>query len=102
MRLPVFAALLALSLHAQGFDPKLPAAVPAVSGTVVETAPLRYIEIKEGAGEPAKAAQEYTVHYTGWLRDGKKFDSSVDRGTPLSFVQGRRQVISGWEIGFAG
>jgi uncharacterized damage-inducible protein DinB len=64
--------------------------------------PLRFIEIKEGTGEPAKPAQEYTVHYTGWLRDGKKFDSSVDRATPLTFVQGRRQVISGWEIGFEG
>jgi uncharacterized damage-inducible protein DinB len=102
MRLPLSAALFTLCLNAQSFDPKLPPAVPAVAGTVVETAPLRYIEIKEGTGEPAKPAQEYTVHYTGWLRDGKKFDSSVDRGTPLTFVQGRRQVIAGWEMGFEG
>ncbi len=102
MRLPVVAALFALCLSAQSFDPKLPPAVPAAAGSVVETAPFRYIEIKEGTGAPAKAAQEYTVHYTGWLRDGTKFDSSVERGTPLKFVQGRRQVISGWEIGFEG
>jgi len=102
MRLPLSAALFALCLGAQSFDPKLPAAVPAVTGTVTEGAPLRFIDIKQGTGDPAKPAQEYTVHYTGWLRDGKKFDSSVDRGTPLSFVQGRRQVISGWEIGFEG
>jgi uncharacterized damage-inducible protein DinB len=102
MRLPVLAALFALCVSAQSFDPKLPTAVPAVAGSVVETAPLRYIEIKEGTGAAAKAAQEYTVHYTGWLRDGTKFDSSVDRGTPLKFVQGRRQVISGWEVGFEG
>ena len=102
MRLPVSAALFALCVSAQSFDPKLPPAVPAVAGSVVETAPLRYIEIKQGSGEPAKPAQEYTVHYTGWLRDGKKFDSSVDRGTPLRFVQGRRQVIAGWEVGFEG
>jgi len=102
MRLPLFASLCALCLNAQSFDPKMPPAVPAATGGVVETAPLRYIEIKEGAGAPAKPAQEYTVHYTGWLRDGTKFDSSVDRGTPLKFVQGRRQVISGWEIGFEG
>jgi hypothetical protein len=102
MRLPLLAALCALSLNAQSFDPKLPPAVPAAAGTVVETVPLRYIEIKTGTGAPAKPAQEYTVHYTGWLRDGTKFDSSVDRGTPLKFVQGRRQVISGWEIGFEG
>jgi uncharacterized damage-inducible protein DinB len=102
MRLPVTAALFSLCLSAQSFDPKLPPAVPAVAGTVVAAVPLRYIEIKEGTGAPAKAAQEYTVHYTGWLRDGTKFDSSVERGTPLKFVQGRRQVISGWEIGFEG
>ena len=102
MRLPVFAAILALPLCAQSFDPKMPAGVPAAEGTIVEGAPLRYIEIRPGTGEPAKAGQEYTVHYTGWLRDGTKFDSSVDRGTPLKFVQGRRQVISGWEIGFEG
>jgi uncharacterized damage-inducible protein DinB len=42
------------------------------------------------------------VHYTGWLRDGVKFDSSVDAGKPLKFVQGRRQVIAGWEMGFEG
>ena len=102
MRLPLLAALSALCVNAQSFDPKMPAAVPAAAGSVVETAPLRFIEIKEGTGALAKPAQEYTVHYTGWLRDGTKFDSSVDRGTPLKFVQGRRQVISGWEIGFEG
>ncbi len=90
------------SLSAQGFDPKLPAAVPVVAGSVVETAPLRFIEIQAGTGAAAQPGQEYTVHYTGWLRDGTKFDSSVDAGKPLKFVQGRRQVISGWEMGFEG
>jgi hypothetical protein len=102
MRVAFFAALFALCLSAQSFDPKLPPAVPPVEGSVVETAPLRYIEIKAGTGAPARPAQEYTVHYTGWLRDGTKFDSSVDRGAPLKFVQGRRQVIAGWEMGFEG
>ena len=80
----------------------MPAAVPPVPGAVVESAPLRYIEVQVGAGAPAKPGQEYTVHYTGWLRDGVKFDSSVDAGKPLKFVQGRRQVIAGWEMGFEG
>ena len=89
----------AAALAAQGFDPTMPAPVPAVSGKVVEFFGLRYIDVKAGDGAPG---QEYTVHYTGWLRDGSKFDSSVDRGTPLKFVQGRRAVIAGWDAGFEG
>ncbi len=102
VRLAVSLGILAASLSAQSFDPKMPAAVPPVPGAVVETAPLRYIEVQVGTGAPAKPGQEYTVHYTGWLRDGVKFDSSVDAGKPLKFVQGRRQVIAGWEMGFEG
>jgi peptidylprolyl isomerase len=92
----------AAGLGAQTFDPTMPAAVPPVAGPVVEAFGLRYIDVKVGDGEPAKAGEEYTVHYTGWLRDGSKFDSSVDRGTPLKFIQGRRGVIAGWEAGFEG
>lgn len=93
--------LAAASLSAQSFDPKMPDSVPAVSGTVVEAATLRYIDVKIGDGAPAAPGKEYTVHYTGWLRDGTKFDSSLDR-EPITFVQGRRQVIAGWDVGFEG
>jgi peptidylprolyl isomerase len=92
----------AAALGAQTFDPTMPAPVPAVSGKVMETFGMRYIDFKAGDGAPAAAGQEYTVHYTGWLRDGSKFDSSVDKGTPLKFVQGRRAVIAGWDAGFEG
>jgi uncharacterized damage-inducible protein DinB len=92
----------ALALGAQTFDPTMPAPVPAVAGKVVETFGMRYIDVKAGDGAPAAPGQEYTVHYTGWLRDGSKFDSSVDKGTPLKFIQGRRAVIAGWEAGFEG
>ena len=102
MRLAASLGILAAALSAQSFDPKMPATVPAAAGTVVEAAPLRYIDVQAGTGAAAKAGQEYTVHYTGWLRDGTKFDSSVDAGKPLKFVQGRRQVIAGWEMGFEG
>ena len=102
MRLAVSLGILAVSLSAQSFDPKMPAAVPPAVGAVVETAPLRYIDVLVGTGAAAKPGQEYTVHYTGWLRDGVKFDSSVEAGKPLKFVQGRRQVIAGWEMGFEG
>src|ERR1051325_613219 len=84
------------------FDPSMPATVTQVTGPVVENLRMHWIEIKEGTGAPAAPGKLYTVHYTGYLRDGKKFDSSVDRGEPLKVVQGRRQVISGWEVGFQG
>ena len=96
----LFAA--AAGLCAQTFDPKMPDTVPPVSGRVTEAATLRYVDVKTGDGAPAAPGKEFTVHYTGWLRDGTKFDSSVDRGDPLSFVQGRRQVIAGWDVGFEG
>jgi peptidylprolyl isomerase len=110
MRIPTaalaLAAFCAASAHAQTFDPqtfdpKMPDSVPAVNGKVVNAATLRYIDVQEGTGAAALAGQEYTVHYTGWLRDGKKFDSSIGK-EPLKFVQGRRNVIAGWEMGFEG
>jgi uncharacterized damage-inducible protein DinB len=103
MRISCLALLLAQAgLQAQGFDPKVPASVPAVSGPVVANVTMHYVEIAKGSGAVAEAGKQYTVHYTGWLRDGTKFDSSVDRKEPFKFVQGRRQVISGWEVGFEG
>jgi uncharacterized damage-inducible protein DinB len=84
------------------FDPKMPPGVPEVGGTVVENVTMHYIDIVAGSGAPAAPGKQYTVHYTGWLRNGTKFDSSVDRKEPLKFVQGRRLVISGWEVGFEG
>ncbi len=86
---------------AQTFDPNMPASVPAASGKVTDAATLRYIDTKLGTGPVAAPGQEYTVHYTGWLRDGTKFDSSIGKD-PLKFVQGRRLVIAGWEMGFEG
>lgn len=76
--------------------------IPPVEGTPVERAVFKTIELREGTGPAAEPGQEYTVHYTGWLKDGTKFDSSVDRQQPLQFIQGRRQVIAGWDAGFEG
>ena len=58
--------------------------------------------LKEGVGEPVKKMQLVRVHYTGWLTDNTKFDSSRDRREPLEFVLGAGQVIKGWDIGIEG
>lgn len=62
---------------------------------------LYYLESKAGTGEKPVAGKKVTVHYTGTLLDGTKFDSSVDRGQPFEFVLGQGQVIQGWEEGIA-
>jgi FKBP-type peptidyl-prolyl cis-trans isomerase len=65
-------------------------------------ADLQIEEMAEGNGLTAAAGHKVKVHYTGWLTDGKKFDSSVDRGQPFQFTLGRGQVIQGWDRGVVG
>lgn len=74
-----------------------------VAGETVDTGSgLQYIEMEAGVGAEAAAGQTVNVHYTGWLTDGRKFDSSRDRGEPFSFRLGGGQVIRGWDEGVAG
>lgn len=63
---------------------------------------LEYWDIKVGTGAEAKSRQHVKVHYTGWLTNGKKFDSSVGTGKPFEFMLGAGQVIKGWDEGVAG
>lgn len=76
---------------------------PPVSGeaTVTESG-LQIIEVEAGSGDEVQVGQTAVVHYTGWLADGTKFDSSVDRGQPFPFAVGAGRVIRGWDEGVAG
>ena len=63
---------------------------------------LVYEDTVVGTGAEAKAGQQVSVHYTGWLTNGSKFDSSKDRNDPFEFSLGMRQVIGGWDEGVQG
>jgi FKBP-type peptidyl-prolyl cis-trans isomerase len=63
------------------------------------TSGLGYVDLVEGTGAQPKTGDSVRVHYTGWLENGKKFDSSHDRREPLVFAVGRGQVIKGWDEG---
>jgi FKBP-type peptidyl-prolyl cis-trans isomerase len=81
------------------------AMLPA-SKVVTTASGLKYEDVKVGTGAEAKAGQNASVHYTGWLwvdgKRGNKFDSSKDRGQPFSFPLGGGRVIKGWDEGVQG
>ncbi len=81
-----------------------PAAPAKVTGKPTTTASgLKYYVLAPGKGAVvAKSGNQVKVHYTGWLTDGKKFDSSLDRGEPIQFALGVGQVIKGWDEGVTG
>ena len=78
------------------------APTPVTSDPVVTKSGLKYWDITVGEGAEAVRGKRVRVHYTGWLTNGKKFDSSVDRGEPFEFRLGAGEVIRGWDEGVAG
>jgi len=100
-----------LSIPAQAFTDDLsrgllpsPQAQNATSesGVVRTNSGLKYQDSKVGSGRVTRKGDTVEVHYTGWFTNGKKFDSSVDRGDPFTFKLGARMVIQGWDEGVAG
>jgi FKBP-type peptidyl-prolyl cis-trans isomerase len=76
---------------------------PKEEGKVITTkSGLQYTDQKEGTGEAAKVGDKVFVHYTGWLKNGTKFDSSKDRNRPFDFKLGAGEVIKGWDEGITG
>lgn len=114
MRLPVILASAVVGLAACGraapvlVPTPLPAAIPAMAGPEQVIIALKYIDGIVGTGAALQPRQCVYVQYTGWLRDGTKFDSSRDTipgerpRTPLVIPLGRGMVIPGWDLGFEG
>jgi len=87
-----------------GFDHRRYAVQPGSKNmsTVTTDSGLKYEDVTVGEGAEAVAGKTVSVHYTGWLTDGQKFDSSKDRNEPFAFVLGGGMVIKGWDEGVQG
>lgn len=78
-----------------------PPGVPRLTGPIQSDRGTSFIDEVVGTGPAPERGQTIKVHYTGWLTDGTKFDSSIDRGEPIAFRFAVGQVIKGWDIGLA-
>ena len=100
---PFAIGVAALSLGAcMHRTPEYPAPIPHVDAEPIVAFALREIDVAPGTGALASPRRCFYAHYTGWLTDGTKFDSSKDRNEPFEFPVGARWVIAGWDEGVQG
>ncbi|MEI7555618.1 MAG: FKBP-type peptidyl-prolyl cis-trans isomerase [Chloroflexota bacterium] len=102
----ILVLLMSALLVACGDNTAAPSAATAPAGTATpeltkSATGLKYYDTVVGSGAQPKVGQSVSVHYSGYLTNGTKFDSSVDRGQPFKFVLGVGQVIKGWDEGVA-
>jgi len=103
-RVPILLLSLLLAACGHGDSARGFSASLGVDTTTMTKAPAGfwYTDVAVGQGDEARQGSTVRVHYTGWLPDGTKFDSSRDRGEPFAFTLGAGQVIAGWDEGVKG
>ena len=108
MRTIIPFVLLAAGACRQGQTTALPPQIPPVAAPAAVSFAQRHVDIRVGTGDDMRPRKCVYAHYTGWLTNGTKFDSSRDTmpngqpRTPIAFAQGARRVIVGWDVGFEG
>ena len=95
----ILAALVTIGVACNQSDSSLSSSEVDMDQYTTTPSGLQYKDLTVGSGEEARQGATAVVHYTGWLLDGTKFDSSLDRGTPFEFAIGKGQVIKGWDEG---
>jgi peptidylprolyl isomerase len=99
---PLYTLTRTPDIHLDYASPLLSPDVREALASEKSTYSLAYVDTKVGTGPLMQPKKYLTVHYTGYLSDGTKFDSSVDRGEPITFPYGQHRVIPGWDTGFEG
>lgn len=97
----LFSCIIHVDAQTRRRRPPRPSSTGTSTGAITTPSGLTYLVTKKGTGRLPKAGETVVIHYTGMLTNGVKFDSSRDRGEPLSFPLGAGRVIKGWDEGVA-